>query len=166
MVVKRSSKRTIDHVPSRDPVRVPIVLDKRNVATLALRAGRAAKKHREICGLVVDHGAVIRLVETRNKSRRAGSFWIHGGDWKALEKAATLLGSRVIGTFHSHIVSPPVPGPGDIRGAIDGHVMLILDGSSGRLVTWRIRGNRAYRLKHEVRSYFAPKDLPIKRVGP
>jgi hypothetical protein len=29
-----------------------------------------------VCGILVDHGGLVALVETRNKSSRAGSFWI------------------------------------------------------------------------------------------
>jgi proteasome lid subunit RPN8/RPN11 len=138
---------------ARQAVRVPMVLERRNVKEMTVLAKRAARRSREVCGLLVDHGTHVRMVQTRNKSRRPGSFWIHGGDWRKIENAAVVLGSRLIGTFHSHIVSPPVPGKGDIRGAINGQTMVIFDGLTGDLRAWRIRRNRAHRLKHEVRSF-------------
>jgi proteasome lid subunit RPN8/RPN11 len=125
-----------------------MILEDKNVRAITSRARRLAKNLREVCGLLVDHGGLVTLVETRNKSARPGSFWIHPTDWKKVERAAALLGSRVVGTFHSHLASDPVPGSGDIRGAVQGHAMVILDATSGELRAWRIRKSRAYRLRH------------------
>ena len=98
----------------------------------------------------VDHGGLVRLVQTPNKSKEPCSFWIGRRDWSRVEKAAVILGSRVVGTFHSHVVSYAVPGPGDIRGAVSGHVMVIIDGTNGEVRAWRIRRRRAFRLQHEM----------------
>jgi proteasome lid subunit RPN8/RPN11 len=127
-----------------------MVFETRNVRAIARRARRLARDLREVCGLLVDHGGFVSLVETRNKSRRACSFWIHPADWKSIERAAAVLGSEVVGTFHSHPVSEAVPGKGDVRGAVDGHAMVIVDAVSGELRAWRIRKGRAYRLRHRI----------------
>src|SRR5438046_1850286 len=126
-----------------------MILEEKNVRAISSRARRLAREHREVCGLLVDHGGLVTLVETRNKSGRAGSFWIHPADWKAIERAAALLGSRVVGTFHSHPASEPVPGDGDIRGAVHGHAMAIVTAMTGELRVWRIRKGRAYRIQHQ-----------------
>src|SRR4051794_25437894 len=138
-----------------------MILEAKSVRVISSRSRRLARDFREVCGLLVDHGGLVTLVETRNKSRRAGSFWIHPIDWKAIERAAALLGSRVVGTFHSHLASDPVPGNGDIRGAVHGHAMVIVNATTGELRAWRIRSGRAYRLRHQVYGNVANK--PLKR---
>ena len=130
-----------------------MILDRKNVRAIAARARRLAKNLGEVCGLLVDHGGLVTLVETRNKSTRPLSFWIHPADWKAIERAAVRLGSRVVGTFHSHMASDPAPGAGDIRGAVHGHAMVILDAATGDLRAWRIRKGRAFRLRHRFLQY-------------
>jgi proteasome lid subunit RPN8/RPN11 len=143
-----------------------MILEEKNVRAISARARRLAKELREVCGLLVDHGGLVALVETRNKSRRSGSFWIHPVDWKNVERAAGVLGSRVVGTFHSHVASDPVPGTGDIRGALPGHAMVIVDATTGELRAWRIRRGRAYRLRH--RFYGQPANPALQsdeRVG-
>ena len=140
-----------------------MILEEKNVRTIWARARRLAKEHREVCGLLVDHGGLVTLVETRNKSERRGGFWIHPVDWRAIERAAALLGSRIVGTFHSHPASAPVPGTGDLRGAVHGHAMIIFDATMGDLRTWRIRNGRAYRLRHSFYRELANK--PLQRPG-
>jgi proteasome lid subunit RPN8/RPN11 len=140
-----------------------LLIDPKSVRKVAVHARKLAKEFREVCGLLVDHSGVVALVETRNKRRRAGSFWIHPTDWKKIEGAARTLGSEVIGTFHSHVVADPVPGPADIRGAWEGHAMVIIDAWTGELRAWRIRGERAYRLRHRFLGSSA--NPPFQRTG-
>jgi len=83
---------------------------------LRLAAGMA-KKHREICGVVVDNGWFLELVRLPNRTRRRGGFRMIHKDLKAVEGAALRLGHCVVGSFHSHPVSLAKPGPGDIEGA-------------------------------------------------
>ena len=125
-----------------------MVMEGRSVRAITTRARRLSKSLREVCGLLVDHGGLVTLIETRNKSKRPCSFSIHSGDRKSIGQAAARLGSRVVGTFHSHLASDPIPGKGDLNGAVDGQVMVIVDATTGELRTWRIRKGRAYRLQH------------------
>jgi len=129
---------------------MPVVLQKRNLRDVAVRARRAARRLNEVAGILVDFGGVVRLVETRNQSKRAMSFWIHHRDWNLVERATTALGSKIVGTFHSHVVSDPVPAESDIRGARSGDIMIIIDSLNGEVRAWRIRGRRAFRMKHQV----------------
>jgi len=101
---------------------------------------------REICGIIVDNGVFLSLVETRNIRKRPLGFIIHGGDWNRIGRAAGALGWEFAGTFHSHVVSAPVPSRGDLAGAIEGHLMLILDASEHTFALWRIRRGKAFRL--------------------
>jgi len=125
-------------------------LDERNLGSLLGRASREAKRHREIAGLLVDSGTFLWLVELRNTSRRPGSFALHRGDWASARRAAKSLGFTIAGTFHSHIVSAPVPSPGDIRGAIDGELMLILDTVNRKVRLWRIARGKAQPVFHDL----------------
>jgi hypothetical protein len=65
------------------------------------------------------------------RSPQGGKLLDASGDWKNIEEAATTLGSQVVGTFHSHVIGEPIPGATDIRGAFDGHAMIILDAWTG-----------------------------------
>src|SRR5262245_37192874 len=98
-----------------------------NLRPLLARAAKEGRRLRESRGVIVDVGALLWLVEIRNVARRPMSFVVHGGEWAAAERAASRLGLTVAGTFHSHVVSAPVPGRGDIRGATAGDLMLIID---------------------------------------
>jgi len=129
---------------------VPVRLSARDVRSIVAGARRAARRLREVCGLLVDHGGLVRLVPTPNRSKEPCSFWIGRQDWRRVEKAAVTLGSRVVGTFHSHVASHPAPGPGDIRGAIGGQIMIIIDSINGEIRAWRIRRRRAFPMKHTV----------------
>ena len=94
---------------------MPVRLYARDVRSTVAGARRAARRLREVCGLLVDHGGLVRMVPTPNRSKEPCSFWIGRQDWRRVEKAAVTLGSRVVGTYHSHVVSHPVPGAGDLR---------------------------------------------------
>ena len=108
----------------------------------ACRAHRAVPGT-EICGLIVDTGFHLSLVQTRNVSRRSGSFVFSRPDVRRIVAAAKILRQEVVGTFHSHPAAPAVPGESDIANAVDDSLMLIFDciARCGRL--WRIRSGRA-----------------------
>jgi proteasome lid subunit RPN8/RPN11 len=110
----------------------------------------ARARQREVCGLLLLHGKVLGLVELRNMSKRRGSFQLNRQDVSAAGSAATLLGSRVVGTFHSHVASSAEPAETDIAGAEDGALMLIIDTITREARLWRIHGARAYRLTLEL----------------
>jgi proteasome lid subunit RPN8/RPN11 len=109
-----------------------------------------AKEAREICGLLIDNGHFVQVRETRNISRRRGSFRLDMREINSLCRASEKLGLKVVGTFHSHIVWFPKPGPADIRGADDDSLMLILDSMDRRVGLWRIRHGRAYPRQFEL----------------
>jgi|LakMenEpi03Aug12_release.lakeMendotaPanAssembly.Ray.scaffolds.fasta_scaffold857706_1 proteasome lid subunit RPN8/RPN11 len=116
----------------------------------ARRAHRAVPGA-EICGLIVDTGFHLSLVQARNASRRSGSFVFPRPDVRRIVKAAEVLGQEVVGTFHSHPVAPAIPGESDIANAVDNSLMLIFDciACSGRL--WRIRSGRAREVSFGMR---------------
>jgi proteasome lid subunit RPN8/RPN11 len=117
----------------------------RHIREFLHMASRKAEAHREICGVIVDNGWLLELVRLPNRTRRRGGFLTVHMDLKLVEQATRRLGHRVVGSCHSHPVSATKPGPGDIRGAEAGSLMLVIDciGREARL--WRIgRNRRAY----------------------
>ena len=101
----------------------------------------------EICGLLIDTGAHVAFVQTRNISVRMGSFAFSAPEVRRVVTATKVLGQEVVGTFHSHPVGVPTPGKSDIEHAIDDSLMFLFDclGRDGRL--WKIRAGRAHPLK-------------------
>jgi proteasome lid subunit RPN8/RPN11 len=101
----------------------------------------------EICGIIVDTGFHLSLIQVRNVSRRAGSFILCRPDVRRIVAAAKILKQEVVGTFHSHPVGLATPGPSDIAYATDDSLMLIFDclARSGRL--WRIKSGKARELE-------------------
>lgn len=102
----------------------------------------------EICGLLIDTGSHLRFVQTRNVCRRRGGFAFSPPEVRKMVVAASSAGQEVVGTFHSHPVGLPSPGPSDIEHAVDGSLMFLFDctGRSGRL--WRIRDGGARPLRY------------------
>jgi proteasome lid subunit RPN8/RPN11 len=105
-----------------------------------------ARSLREIAGLIVGAGRFLSLIEVRNTARRLGSFQLHLGDWRKVKQACKTLGLSVSGTFHSHVASDAIPSRGDIEGANDGDLMLILDATGMEFALWRIKGRKAVKL--------------------
>ena len=100
--------------------------------------------------MLVSHGGIIGLCELRNLSRRRGHFELRIADIRAATRAATTIGSEVVGTWHSHVVSEARPSPGDIADAQDGSLMLIIDTISREAALWRLRSQRAYRVRFDT----------------
>jgi proteasome lid subunit RPN8/RPN11 len=118
----------------------------------------------EICGLLVDTGRRLRFVQTRNISRRRGGFAFSAQEVRRVVAAVKTSGQEVVGTFHSHPVGLPIPGPSDVEHAVDDSLMFLFDciGRGGRL--WSIRGGQAHPRRHG----FAQRShrLPNKRLEP
>ena len=132
--------------------RTPLRLLRVHLREITRRAVAAARvRQREIAGVLVSHGDVISLVELPNVSRRRGRFDLRRDHIKAVALAARRLGARLVGTFHSHVASEAKPGRGDLAEAQqDGSLMLIIDTIAREALLWRIRGARAYKVRHEV----------------
>ena len=120
-------------------------LDKTHYAKLLRQACRSAREAAgtEICGLIVDTGFHLSFVQTRNVSRRVGSFVLSRPDVRRIVAAAKILGQEVVGTFHSHPVGVPTPGRTDIVHAVDDSLMFIFDCTERKGCLWRINAGRA-----------------------
>ena len=76
---------------------------------------------RECCGLLVGRGnTVIRSVRARNLDPKATRYLIDPEDHFAAIRAARADGFEVVGAYHSHPASAPVPSATDITEANSG----------------------------------------------
>jgi proteasome lid subunit RPN8/RPN11 len=128
------------------------ILDKHCYKRLLQKARNSSRQvaGSEICGLIIDTGSQLRLVETRNASRRLGSFTLSTPDVRRIASAVKVLGEEIVGTFHSHPVSEAKPGASDIAHALDDSLMFIFDcvGNTGRL--WKIKSGKARPLRYTL----------------
>jgi len=123
---------------------------KKDIRYLLSRAVADAKDAREICGLLIDNGYFLQLRETRNISKREGSFLMDMREFRSLNKAAEKLHLDIVGTYHSHIVYFAKPGESDIAAAGDNSLILIIDSMDKEVKLWRIKNKRAYPLSFEI----------------
>lgn len=80
-----------------------------------------AEAPRECCGLLIGQGeSVVRSVRARNLDAQATRYLIDPEDHFAAIRAARAEGLEVIGAYHSHPSSAPVPSPTDIAEANSG----------------------------------------------
>lgn len=76
---------------------------------------------RECCGLLIGQGAsVVRSVRARNLDAKTTRYLIDPEDHFAAIRAARADGLEVIGAYHSHPASAPVPSSTDIAEANNG----------------------------------------------
>jgi proteasome lid subunit RPN8/RPN11 len=90
--------------------------EKRRLHYHAFRAQQ--KDQSEVCGVVlVGLDRKIRLQFLPNLSASSRSFEVSIRDVNAAKRLVAEQGMRVIGLFHSHIVSEAIPGPYDLQEA-------------------------------------------------
>lgn len=81
----------------------------------------------ECCGLLVgDRFSIERAVRARNRETSPTRYLIDPEDHFTAIHIARVEGKRVIGAYHSHPASPPVPSPTDIAEASGGADFLYL----------------------------------------
>jgi [CysO sulfur-carrier protein]-S-L-cysteine hydrolase len=80
-----------------------------------------AEAPRECCGLLIGaHRAITRSVRARNLESKPTRFLIDPADHFAAIREARAEGNEVIGVYHSHPASAPVPSEADIAEANGG----------------------------------------------
>ena len=80
-----------------------------------------AEAPRECCGLLIGKGeSVVRSVRARNLDAQATRYLIDPEDHFAAIRSARAEGLEVIGAYHSHPSSAPVPSATDIAEANSG----------------------------------------------
>jgi proteasome lid subunit RPN8/RPN11 len=105
---------------------------------------------REICGLIVDNGYFLELVQVRNKSKHGGGFSFYAREVRAVHKMARVCDHEIVGTFHSHPLGLANPGSSDLYNAVDDSMMLIFDVIGGRARLWHIKSKRAIRRRFRL----------------
>ncbi len=93
--------------------------------TLVRRAREAAP--RECCGLLIGTGPrVASVVAARNVATADSRYEVAPEDHFAALRAARAEGLAVIGAYHSHPSSAPVPSPTDLADAVAEFLYLIV----------------------------------------
>ena len=108
---------------------------------------------RECCGLLVGRGdAVTRSVRARNLDAKATRYLIDPEDHFAAIRGARIEGLEVVGAYHSHPTSAPVPSATDVAEANSGaeflHVIVSLVDDEVR--AYRIVEGQSVRIRHQV----------------
>lgn len=110
----------------------------------------AAESDAEICGLLVDNGYFIELIQVKNKSKKIGSFSFYMNEINFIEKAVRYMKHEIIGTFHSHPFSTYYPSKSDILNTYDDSFMLIIDVTRKSLGFWYIKDNGSKKVKFDI----------------
>lgn len=138
-VVEVSHTSTCDHTMKK-ALRVEV----NELHAEVKQALRAAKRGREVCGLLVRENGFLRLLPVKNTTKRLGSFEIVP-NWSRISlQANRVAAGRVVGTYHSHPASPAEPRPGDIAGTWNRAFMLIIACWGERVRLWQVRGDIAH----------------------
>ena len=116
-------------------------MDKKEYRRLQDRAYRAQQKDQsEVCGALVCNGEHLHLKFLKNHSPDRGSFLIKLAEVRPIRKELQGTKYRVVGYFHSHIVSEAIPGERDISEALINSLMLIYDVCGREAKLYRVVG--------------------------
>ena len=127
----------------------PTIIEK-DLKCLVRKARRLGNSGHEVCGILIDNGHYIDLLEVKNRARSLGRFVINHRQLDLIEVSAKALKYKVAGTFHSHPASCAKPGESDILGADNGSLMLIIDCIGNEAKLWRIKDNKARLVKFNL----------------
>ena len=84
----------------------------------------------ECCGLLIgDNASVTRSLRARNLDPNASRYLIAPEDHFAAIRLSRALGLHVIGAYHSHPASPPVPSVADVEEADDSELLYVIIGT-------------------------------------
>ena len=101
----------------------------------------------EICGLLVDNGYFLEIVQTQNECSHGGGFSFCSSEIIDIEKAAKILGHNVVGTFHSHPTYIAIPSQSDIENTPSNSFMLIIDVINEEFRLWYIKNLKITNVK-------------------
>ena len=119
---------------------------------LRLRSLEAQKMgQNEVCGVLAQRGLrQLELWFLTNRSSNAGSFQIERTELQRARREIRERGKHPIGTFHSHPISEPIPGKGDMVGAAINSFCLIYDVCGRTAKLWKIAKRHGRRYANEV----------------
>lgn len=104
----------------------------------------------EICGLIVDNGYFLELIQVRNKIKQGGAFAFYSSEIKAVQKSVNILQHEIVGVFHSHPLFIAEPSEIDIENAIDDSLMLIIDVTEKKIGLWYIKDYRKQKVDFKL----------------
>jgi proteasome lid subunit RPN8/RPN11 len=108
---------------------------------------------RECCGLLVGKGdAVARTVRAGNLDAAATRYLIDPEDHFAAIRSARAEGLEVIGAYHSHPSSAPIPSETDVSEADSGadFLYVIVSLVDDEVRAYRIVDGQPVRIRHQV----------------
>ena len=94
---------------------------------------------------------VARVLAARNVADSRTRYEVAPGDIAAAEAEAAEVGLEVVGWYHSHPSSPPVPSPTDLEAAWPWYTYLVVDARTGEARAWRLAEDRSGFLEDELR---------------
>ena len=97
----------------------------------------------ECCGLLVGtHDEVVTSFRARNERNSPTRYLVAPADHFAAIRHARALSLDVIGAYHSHPASPPIPSPTDLLESIPGEFLYVIlgrdDTGSSSTRAWRV----------------------------
>ena len=126
-------------------------LKKKQLHNLINDSVSASRDHgKEVCGLIVDTGYFLELIQVRNRIKRGGSFAFYVGEINKIERAVSTLGYEIVGTFHSHPYYIAKPGESDLAAAEDNELMLIIDSLNKEAMLWKVKNKSAKKVKFQL----------------
>jgi proteasome lid subunit RPN8/RPN11 len=105
---------------------------------------------KEVCGLIVDTGYFLELIQVKNKIKRGGSFKFYVDEVNKIESAVSLLSYKIVATFHSHPYYYAKPGESDLAAAEDGELMLIIDCLDKVAMLWIVKNKSAKKVEFKL----------------
>ncbi len=119
------------------------MINKKDYRRLQDRAYRAQKRDQsEVCGVLVGSNSRLALEFMKNHSKEPGAFEIKMSDVRELRQKLKRSKKRVLGYFHSHVISEAVPSKKDISDAPINSLMLIYDVCGRTSSLYRVVGTR------------------------
>lgn len=117
-----------------------------------LRLSKIAAKNggREVCGLLLDNGHFVEIVQLTNRVKEGGGFAFLKREIRLIEKFEAISYHKIVGTFHSHPYYLAKPGENDIENAVDGSVMMIIDVIGKQIGVWRILQKQAQAMDYKI----------------
>lgn len=108
------------------------------------RAQRAAKRGREICGILINENGHLGLLPVKNTASKCGAFKIIPSWCRISLRANAVEAGKIVGSYHSHPASSSEPGPGDIAGTYNGAYMLIIACYNAETHLWQVNNGKAF----------------------
>ncbi len=117
-------------------------------ALAAVRAQARLALPGECCGALLGRalaaGATIeRVLPLPNQADGTATYLLGPDSVQRAEAEAAAAGLEVVGFYHSHPASPPVPTPADLAAGWPWYTYLLVDASTGEARAWTLAEDRS-----------------------